>query len=349
MDIQALQERLVDAPEDIIVVLSHLGFDEAQIRFNPQKHLISAPRPYDDADNPKGFLLYTDNLKWLYTTRSGKGNLFSLVMQLKNLTFPEALSTIAKWIGYKDIHRHIQLPFKGFFKKLEKEDDDYDDDLPVYDEKLLPPADSLSLKFFKDGIALQVQERWGVRYDHNTDSILIPIHNQMGLLVGCKARNNDPNCDFNHRWWAYLEYNKNQILFGIFENYAHIMSKDTVIVLESEKAPMQAESFGLRCCAAIAGHNISRSQAKQIVGLGVKNIILAFDEGISEEEIREQCSVLDIHNPFFMPNIYYLYDRDHKYLKEGSKNAPTDLGKQGMLGLLKDCKIQYQREPCIQK
>ena len=72
---------------------------------------------------------------------------------------------------------------------------------------------------------------------------------------------------------------------------------------------------------------------------------MAFDEGISEDEIKQQCAALDISTPFYTPEIYYIYDKDHKYLPVGSKNAPTDRGKAVMLGLLKDCLIRYKGAP----
>lgn len=342
MNVEAISDKLKNDPDLIIKVLVHLGFDEDRIHYDPRKNCIYAPRPYDDADNPKGFLLYTDSLRWMYTTRAGKGNLFSLAMELKEWSFPQALSGISKWIGIKDSNIQIILPFGGFFKRLIKDFDDYDEPLPAYSESALPPSNSISYQFLKDGISLQVQERWGVRYDHETDAILIPIIDQYGHLVGCKSRNNDPHCDHNHRWWAYLEYNKNNVLFGVYQNYMNIMKKDKVIVLESEKAPMQAESFGVNCCTAIGGHIISRSQARQIRSLGVKDIILAFDEGIDEEDILAQCQQLSTNTPFYTPQISYIFDRENKYLPKGSKCAPTDLGKKVLKGLMKDCLFKYE-------
>ncbi len=341
MDVQVLSERLIDNSDDLIKILVRLGFDDERIRYNATKHLITAPRPSDDADNPNGFLLYTDKLKWLYTTRAGHGNIYSLVMELKGWTFPEALRGISQWLGYQVTNIKVKLPFGGFFKTLDKDDDSYEYELPEYSETLLPPADSLSHQFVQDGISLLVQEKWGVRYDHVTDNTLIPIYDIMGRLVGCKARSNDPNCEEHHRWWAYLEYNKNQVLYGVFQNYSNIIAKDTVIVGEAEKFPMQAESKGLYCCVGIGGHNISATQSKLIRSLGVKRIILAFDEGISEEEIKIQCEAINISTPFYTPQIYYVYDKDNKYLKKGSKNAPTDLCVAELKAILKECLIKY--------
>ena len=164
----------------------------------------------------------------------------------------------------------------------------------------------------------------------------------MGRLVGCKARNNDPHCDDNYRWWAYLEYNKTQVVFGLYQNYQNIIMRDALVIGESEKFTMQAEAKGLLCCAGIGGHNISMAQSKIIRSLGVKKIILAFDEGVSEEEIQLQCKALAIRTPFYVPEIFYIFDAEHKYLEPGSKKAPSDLCLQKFQAIFKECLYKYE-------
>lgn len=344
MDVSTLSERLTDNIEEIIKILVHLGFEEDRIKYNPRKHLITAPRPEDGADNPNGFLLYTDKLKWQYTTRNGHGNIYTLTMELKGWTFPEALKGIAKWLGIKTTSIHISLPFGGFFKHLDHESSEDIEKLPEYSWSLLPPADSYSYAFVKDGIPATIQQRWGVRLDHELNAVLIPIQDLYGRLVGCKARNNDSNCAHNHRYWAELEYDKNQILFGAYQNYSNIIAKDTIVIGEAEKFPMQAEAKGLMCSAAIGGHNISSAQAKIIRSFGVKRIILAFDEGVSEEEIRIQCAILNVSTPFYSPEIYYVFDRDYKYFVKDSKAAPSDLCTDDFKGIMKHCLIKYEED-----
>ena len=82
MNVEELSEKLKEDEDNIVKVLNKLGFDEDRVVLNPYKHLITAPRPFEGADNPKGFILYTDTLRWQYTTRSGKGNLYTLAMEL---------------------------------------------------------------------------------------------------------------------------------------------------------------------------------------------------------------------------------------------------------------------------
>ena len=70
VSVLTLQDKLTNNYEDIKTVLIHLGFKEDKIRYQPYKNLILSTRPDADADNPNGFLLYTDRLNYMYTTRS---------------------------------------------------------------------------------------------------------------------------------------------------------------------------------------------------------------------------------------------------------------------------------------
>lgn len=337
VSVEGLEERLKDDYETILQVLVQLGFDEDRIKYKPGQHLISAPRPEEGADNPNGCLIYINSLCVIFTTRAWTGNIFSLVMKIKDVSFPKALSLIAEWIEYEDTDVETVEQFENeFYKHLShSKDKDYPLDFTIHKETELPPADSLSRKFSLDGVGTSVQEEWGVRYDHEEDAILIPIRDYSGNLVGCKARNNDPNCEPDKRFWAYIPYPKASVVYGWHENFRNIAEKQTVIVVESEKGVLQAASFGCGIAVGIGGHNISATQAKYIKLLGAKVIIIAFDEGIPEEEIRNEC--LKVKSGFLDNRVKYIFDRENIILPKGSKSSPVDYGSAGLKKLMKNC------------
>ena len=329
-----LQEKLTGDPQLIIKVLIELGFDEEHIVYHEQKGLITSRRPEDGADNPQGFLIYVDTTRYMFTTRSGSGNLFSLVMDMRDVTFPESLNLVAGWIGFKG-SQNIQIirPFGGFYRKLTPQDDILDTDLPVYSENNLPDVTAgVSKLFLDDNISLTVQEAFQDRFDHENNAILIPIRNSNGQLVGIKSRNNEKNPEDGRRYWASLPFQKTHVVYGLDKNYQNIIQKDTLIILEAEKGVQQAYSFDCKICVAIMGHSVSKVQARIIKSLMVRKIIVALDEGISEDEIREQCRQLQIDLPFFKNNVYYIYGG----MPEGSKNSPTDCGREVFQKLIKE-------------
>lgn len=319
-----LQNKLTDNVEDIKKVLIHLGFLEDKIRYHSHKNMITSPRPEEGADNPQGFILYTNSLKYLYTTRSGDGNIFTLVMDIKSANFAHSLELICKWLDIKDAKYDIKLPFCGFYKQIIKYKDGEDFDFYKYKSSDLPPDDSLSQKFFLDGISFKVQEKWGIRYEHSDDNILIPIKNYTGELIGCKARSNAEDCPHDKRWFAYLSYPKTSVVYGYYENYRAIQRKNTVVVFEAEKSVLQCASFGLNIAVAIGGHNISTMQAKYILSLKAERIIVAFDTDIVEDELIYECRKLQSKG-LLKNKVGYIYDKTHELL--GDKMSPSDRGK----------------------
>ena len=70
-----------------------------------------------------------------------------------------------------------------------------------------------------------------------------------------------------------------------------------------------------------------------------KKIILAYDEGLEEEQIRSQAEKLVLNNSVFQNRVGYIFDRDNEILPKGSKASPSDLGISSFLSLIKKCVI----------
>lgn len=336
ISVLTLQNKLIDNYENISKVLIKLGFDESKFNYIENQHLIKSPRPEEGADNPSGCLFYTNSLNYIYTTRSKQGNIFTLTMDIKKISFSRALKFIGNCIGYKENNVRIKYPFGGFYKKIIREDEDFLNNLREYDEDLLPSDDSLSLNFVKDGISLLTQEDYQVRYDHDSNSILIPIYDSENRLIGCKARNNDPDCDFDKRWYAYLPYPKTRVIYGWNHNYKNIIDKQMAIITESEKGVMQLSSMGCDLGLSVAGHSISKIQSKYIKSLMVKRVIVAFDQDLPKDEIAFETKKLVSESKFFKNKIGYIYDEGGEVLPIGSKQSPTDRGKQAFIKLMKN-------------
>lgn len=325
IDALSLKEYLRNKEDDVVKILEHIGIETETIKYHSSQNYLSMCRK--GGDNKNGLLIWLDSLTYKMTTRSRSGNIFTLVMDETDCSFPKALEKIAKWVGYKE-DIHISLPFEGFYKQAHKDVfGNYDLNFTYYSESDLPPADALSQKFFKDGVGFQTQELFGVRMDLCDNSIAIPIYDYGGRLVGCKNRSNDPLCPMDCRFYASLPYPKTNIVYGYTVNYRPIVSKNTIVVFESEKSVMQMHSFGSPIALAIGGHCLSNTQTHYIKSLGAKNIILAYDEGISEDEIRFEAEKLKINTHIMNNNVYYLFDKDHYYLNKGSKDSPSDHGR----------------------
>lgn len=340
IDAANLKEYLSNKEDKIVQVLEHIGIDIDTIKYHPTQNYLSMCRV--GGDNKNGLLLWLDNLNYKMMTRNSSGNIFTLVMDETECSFPTAIKRIARWTGY-DVQNSvkIELPFGGFYRQVKKDvAGNYMPNFTYYPESALPPADALSQKYFKDGVDFQTQELFGVRLDLTDNSIATPIYDYSGQLVGCKNRSNDPFCPKDERFYASLPYPKTSIVYGYHINYRSIVSKNTLVVLEAEKSVQQMYSFGCPTATAIGGHCLSSIQCHYIKSFGAKNIILAYDEGIDEDAIRCDAEKLIVDNHIMKNNVFYIYDKNGYYLNHGSKDSPSDHGRYLFEQMCKNCLIK---------
>lgn len=335
IDALAIENRL-QADENLIVsVLESLGY-------TPTDHGDNFRFGNKDGDNPHACLIYKNSLVYKNYTRSNRdGNIFTLVMHDKKCTFKQALTYVAKKIGYNiDDQINIKLPFGGFFTNIQGRNDTRIK-LPILPDSVFEPyANRWNKKFFEDGVDYLTQKEFNLGYDEYTDSILIPIYSPSGQLCGVKARNNNPNCKEDQRWWAFMRFPKTLIVYGYNTNYSNIVESKTVVIVEAEKSVMQAYSFGFRNCVAILGHTFSKEQVRLIKALRPENVVVAFDEGVAESDILLEALKFQDGQT----QVGYIFDRENKILNKGSKNSPTDVGCSKFKKLLKDYVVWLEKE-----
>ena len=98
---------------------------------------------------------------------------------------------------------------------------------------------------------------------------------------------------------------------------------------------MQLDSMGYNFGLATCTNSVSETQAKYAKALMVENIVIAFDEGVSEDILIESAEKLKMKNPLFKNRVGYIYDGDNEFLPKGSKASPTDLGQDIFKSLIK--------------
>jgi DNA primase len=340
VDANILAERLRGSVDDIILILKALGHNEDEIVSHNNDQYLSTRR-LGNHDNRNGVIVYTDSLRVMMPTIGKHTDLIGYVMDVKGYNFPQTLNFMARVIKFENNFK-ITYPFGGFYKRVHKDIYGIYEDLGFthYSEDQLPPKNQLSYKYLKDGVDLLCQEYFGVRFSLCSNSIWMPIYDYSGELVGCKARSNDPNCPYDSRFYAPLPYPKTHVLYGYDKHYKNIVEHSTCIIFESEKSVMQAHSFNCNLGLAIGGHNISQTQAHYIKSLGCKNVIVAFDESISDEESAYEASKLKVNNAIIKNNVYFLNDKYNQYLPKDSKDSPVDHGQRIFKELLKRCRFK---------
>ena len=171
MNISGIINMIENNPELIEVILEALGhFD---VRDRGRYYQCSNL----DGDNHTAISILKEGLFYNNYTRGRKGNIFTLVMDEKDINFGSALRFVANIIGYDDTKSRVHYPFSGFYRNLVGSSDDADLNMPVYDESILPEAGALSEMWFKDGVDYLTQERFGITIDFKSNRIIIPERN----------------------------------------------------------------------------------------------------------------------------------------------------------------------------
>ena len=328
----------LSADENIVrEILEELEF--TQLTFDACKRTFRFAR--EEGRNPTSMVLNLDTLSFHCFSTNSKGNLYTLIMQRKDMNFPNALKWAADYAGLdkEEYDIDIQLPFGGFFQGLVREISEPEFSMKTFDESELNEYKGFyNIMFFKDGISFESQEKFNIGYDALSNRITIPIYSLDNKLIGIMGRYNG-KCEKEERWLPIIPCSRSLTIYGFNENYQSIQEKGMAIIGESEKFVMQADSFGCHIALATSGCHISDTQAKHIKSMFLPKIILAYDEGLSEEDIIAEAEKLKMDNQIYKNQVGYIYDREHKYLPEGSKASPSDLGKEVFSKLVKECVV----------
>ena len=157
-----------------------------------------------------------------------------------------------------------------------------------------------------------------------SNRITIPERSTDGSLVGIMGRANY-ECEHDKRWYPLISCPRSKTLFGYAENYHRIQETGNIVLFESEKAVQQCDSFGCNIALATCGCHVSDTQAKYIKRMLPKKIILAYDEGLEEEHLVNECKKLIVDNPILKTKVGYIWPDG--LIQEGSKMNIADLGK----------------------
>lgn len=333
-----MTEYLTANHDAVLEVLHRLNF--TNISHNKTKKEVRFSR--EEGRNPSAVLLNLQTLSFYVFSTNEKGNLYTLVMNKKMLRFPKALEWVANVTGIEKslLNMKTRLPFGGFYKNLIREIQEPEYSMQTYDEEAFREYfNKHNTMFFNDGIDFETQRFFNIGYDLATNSILIPEYTLDGQLCGIQARTNDINCEHDKRWWAWLPCSRSLTLYGYHINYQYIQQKNLCIIPEAEKSIMKLYQIGCRNAVALCGCIASDTQIKHLKAMMVDKYIFCLDEGINEDNVREQCNLLKIKNQIFENKVGYVFDKENKYLPKGSKLSPCDMPKEIFTKILKECTV----------
>lgn len=260
-----------------------------------------------DSDNLNGLCLSLNTMTFYDFKTLQKGSVLDLLSILTGLNKYLVMFEIKSLVDNSN-YELSKIDNNEFIEYEKKELLDY----PVRLLDLFPNI--ISDLFLKDNINETSQLLFNIKYDKETDRILIPVMFK-NKLVGMIGRYNNSEVPKKvPKYYPILVYPKSEVLFGYDICRDTILNTGTVILVESEKSVMKSIQVGLFNTLAVGGSNISKSQIKLLEELKVKRVFISFDSDKEKEvlltQIKEWFKNTEI-------DIYFT-DNNTKYIMEKS-------------------------------
>lgn len=285
-------------------------------------------------------------------------NLFNLVMKVKECDFKTALKYVCEILNIRI--DTFSAPTQGFVSNYTKADWDifekFDrlqttlnlkEEPEKYNENILNLYSDIYFEgWIKENISIESMKKYHIKYDIVNERIIIPHFDINNNLIGIRCRNLSPIAEAKY-CPIYIEtkpytHPLSSNLYGLNRNKDIIKAMKKVMIVESEKSTLQAETFFpdnnfvVACC----GSSISNEQIQLLLSLGIEEVILGMDWDFEKydetdekyklykKKILKLCQKLV---PYFTVKVLLPPDENFIY-----KCSPSDLGKDYLLRSMKN-------------
>ena len=325
--LKEIKKELLDNPEKLKELLEYFNFYNVHIH----QSYISFGRAQDTSK--KSIVVRLEKNDYLYVTdyaRNISKDLFSYISEQRLVDFKDIIGVVRNILGVDDfgLFNESRGIFGGFYEKIRKRSE-YS--VRTYDESVLNKYIPLANKrFVDDNISIAAQQFFGIRYDVESQGIVIPIHNQIGELIGAKVRCNYEVQDGEMKYYYLIPCQASQTLYGYSQNYNYL-TNNIIYIYEAEKSIMQCFSYGIRNCVALGSGSISRKQVRMLLELNPKKIIFMHDVGYDLENILRNINMVKNYSRFSEVELGYWDFFDRLY---DNKVSASDLGKKELLRIM---------------
>lgn len=324
-----IKKELINHPDKLKDVLEHFGYCNIVIR----PKYISFGR--DEKSSKKSIVINLENNEYLYTidyARNIRKDIFSYIIEQRKVEFIDVLNEVRHALGITDYYDFFDSKgiFGGFYEKIRKR---RTNKVNTYDDSILDYyVNCGNTRFLADNISLLSQKFFSIKYDVESQGIVIPIRNQFGQLMGVKERFNYDVPDGEMKYFYAVPCSMSQTLFGYSQNYEFLVD-NTIYIFEAEKSCMQCYSYGIRNCVSLGSGSISIQQVKMLLELNPKRIIFLHDVGYGLENIMRNIDMVKNYSRFTEVELGYW-----SYFGRGYENkvSPSDLGKECLENILQN-------------
>lgn len=332
MNATEVKDYLIKHTDKLLELLEHTDFHHISVKYNDIRCA------FHEDGNRMAISIDASTMVVRDYVRNINGDIFTLLEYKMKTDFRSVFRYVKAYLNLSNESVEIKPTSRLFGGRYSDKKIITNANIKIYpDDHLSKNYEKIgNTRFLKDGIKVDTQYEYDLHYCNDTNRIIVPYWTENGLVGTVGRLNVDKIEDHQAKWLACDPFPKGHYLYGLYHNYKTIADKKIIFVGESEKFPQQLSSMGIDLGVATGNHNITQQQANQMKYLANK-VIVAYDEDVCEEEVREQCKKIRT-GLFNDVEIEYIYDRDKVIMKEGSKTSPTDFGIDGFEYLMKNCR-----------
>lgn len=325
--LKEIKKELLDNPEKIKELLDCFNF----YNINIHPSYISFGRAVDSSK--KSIVIKLTKNDYLYVTdyaRNINQDIFTYISEQRFTDFKNIIVVVRRILNIDDFNMFNESHgiFGGFYEKIRKRNEYV---ARTYNETVLNKYISLAnQRFIKDNISIDTQQFFDIRYDVESQGIVIPIHNQIGELIGAKVRCNYDVKDGELKYYYLIPCQMSQTLYGYSHNYNYLVN-NTIYIFESEKSVMQCYSYGMRNCVALGSGSISRKQVQMLLELNPQKIIFMHDTGFDLKNILRNINIVKSYSRFSEVELGYWDYFDRLY---DDKISASDMGRKELLRII---------------
>lgn len=201
--------------------------------------------------------------------------------------------------------------------------------------------------WIENHISAEAMSRFEIGYYGYQHSITIPHRDINGRLIGIRQRMLDEWDIENIGKYTpvqisgkFLAHSLGNNLYGLHIVKDKVQRCKKIMLVESEKGALQSYSYfgDDSFTVSVCGSNLTRNQIKLILGLGVEEVIIAFDRMYQDAQsfeaelyLRKLIKLVAPIVPFV--RVYLVLDNKDRI---GYKQSPTDYGKEVLIELMKE-------------
>ena len=251
-----------------------------------------------------------DSLRYYNFRNNEKGNILDLLSKLADVDK-------TKYITELYLNLRLENKLINECGEIEEWEENYVYQVPeIYNKECLkhyPKA--ISEMFLNDGIGIETQLFFNIRYDKRTRRIVIPVFYNNELIGAIGRRNAIHLQEKENKYMPVLRYSKSLVFFGYDVYYDLIKKTKIVMLVESEKSVMKMWQMESKIPTLALGSNaLSRNHIEILKLLQVDTVIFALDKSLDYVDS-------------LIPNIQRLkkYGRECKIKYIDVNNIPNNL------------------------